>query len=186
LKFLNKWSCRIAKKAHREISARLKSWYKTDTATLFGRNKNLWELNEEDLSLAATAYTSLLKITANYDTRSGKRQRVSIGHPAAAKILFALRPKAFPPWDNSIRNKLKEAYSITCYVDYLRHAKDLIGDIREACKKNGFTLNQLPKRLDRPDSTVAKLIDEYYWITITKECPSPDKKTLQRWAGWSN
>ncbi len=30
-----------------------------------------------------------------------------------------------------------------------------------------------------------KLIDEYYWVTITMGCPSPNEEELERWAHWA-
>ena len=47
------------------------------------------------------------------------------------------------------------------------------------------TLADLPRRLGRPQSTLPKLVDEYYWVTITRDCKPPDPHTLERWVAWS-
>ena len=99
-------------------------WYKSQAKKLFCKNKNPWELNEEDLSLAAKAYSSLLEIRVNYRTRNVEQRFISVGYTSAAKVLFAIRPKALIPWDKKIREKLGyNDGSEESYLNYLMHAK---------------------------------------------------------------
>jgi hypothetical protein len=42
----------------------------------------------------------------------------------------------------------------------------------------------VPKILEREDSTLVKLLDEYNWITITQGHKVPTKAELERWLRW--
>jgi len=48
----------------------------------------------------------------------------------------------------------------------------------------GFRLTELPRKLEVPSDTIPKLIDGYYWLTITKGLTLPDAANLRRWAQW--
>lgn len=103
------------------------------------------------------------------------------GATAASKVLFAIRPKALPPWDNAIRKK---------YVgengSYTKFMKSVTEEIISLCAENEIKIEKLPEKINLPNKIVPKLIDEYNWMTITRKLTPPDKKTLQHWAGWSN
>jgi len=184
--WLRKWGCRHLSKDATEkdkiADIAIVNWYKEYSNKL--PDKKLCEMTDEQLALANEAFNNLSERVATHRNNNAKSE-VRFRHTAVAKILFALRPEAFPPWDNRIRDKLKKTHSIISYSDYLRHVKNIIGNLEEVCMKHGFKIEELPQKLNRPDSTVPKLIDEYYWITITKECPLPDKETLRRWDKWT-
>lgn len=63
--------------------------------------------------------------------------------------------------------------------------KAMLKKIEWECNKNGFSLKELPKKLQRNHSTLPKLVDEYHWITITKEFIPPKYITLKKWHQWS-
>jgi len=52
------------------------------------------------------------------------------------------------------------------------------------CEANGFTIAELPIRLERFNSSVPKLMDEYYWMTKTKQWTLPAPRAFQDWAKW--
>jgi len=169
LKWLNNWGCRIARASHERLSKNIKSWY--DSNELFDKDQNLQGLSEEDLTSVEAAYNALVKIR-------------SFGPTSVAKILFAARPKALVAWDDTIR----EAYvgPNGSYVEFLKKVKSVIGTLKCQCKKYGFELEELPEKLEKPNSTIPKLIDEYNWMTIARGLIPPDGQTLEEWAGWSD
>jgi hypothetical protein len=186
LAWLNKWGCRQFALEHHELaSGEILRWHNQYGDTLFPGDRDLWELTELELSSVGTAYESLSNRTASYRTRNGNRFSVSFGPTGAAKILFAIRPRALVPWDDSVRNHLEHDGSPASYLSYLKHVKSMLKELAMSCQGNGFQLIDLPQQLGRPDLTLPKLIDEYYWVTITKKCSPPDSDTFQRWANWS-
>lgn len=186
LVWLNQWGCRqFALKYHEQASGEILSWHNEYSPTLLPRNRNLWEITEAELASAGAAYESLSSRIASYRKRRGKVVPVSIGPTGAAKILFAIRPRALLPWDDSIRESLGYDDSQASYLSFLGSVKSLLEELATSCERNGFQLADLPRLLGRPHSTVPKLIDEYHLVTITKNCSPPDSDTLQRWANWS-
>lgn len=186
LEWLNDWGCRhISIKYHNSASEQIDEWYEEFGSKIPDENVDLLDLTDEDLISVGNAHENLSNRTAAYRMINGQENAVRFGTTAASKILFAIRPKSIPLWDSPIQQNLREIYSTNSYLDYIRHVKGLIEDLERDCKKQRFSLNELPQRLNRPNSTVPKLIDEYYWVTITREWSLPDKKTLQQWADWS-
>lgn len=186
LKWLNQWRCRqFALEHHEHASGEILSWHNEHSPTLFPRDRNLWQVTEAELASAGAAYESLSSRIASYRTRNGSVVPVSFGPTGAAKILFAIRPRALLPWDDSIRRGLGYDDSQASYLSFLERAKSVLEDLATCCQRNGFQLADLPRVLDRPLSTVPKVIDEYYWVTITKNCSPPGSDTFQRWADWS-
>lgn len=186
LTWLNRWGCRhLAHSHHEHASVELLSWHNEYGSTLFPRDRNLWELSEQELTSAGAAYEALSSRIASYRKRNGGRSPVRFGPTAAAKILFAIRPGALLPWDKAIRKSRGYDNSRASYLSFLSSAKSVLEELATSCQRNGFQLADLPRVLGRPHSTVPKLIDEYYWVTITKNCSPPDSDTFQRWASWS-
>jgi len=187
------WGCRRSNLSHKKAGKKLKTWHKKWADKLFDKDKNLDELKEDDLDSAANAYEELLKCKVQYVTKNGKPRSISFGPTAAAKILFILRPKALPPWDSAIKKQLVGEKNNghnekDLYKEFLKHVKEnVIPALREDCKKHRFELEKLPQKLGRPDHiTIPKLIDEYYWITITRKIVPPTREVLQRWLKWYN
>ena len=194
IKLLNRhWGCRRPEVSHEKAGRKLKIWHKKWVERLFGKNKNLYKLKPGELNSAATVYNELLKCKVEYVTRNNKTRSISFGPTTAAKILFFLRPKALPPWDAAIKKELVRRKSINghnekdLYENFLIHVKEVVHALREDCKKNGFELEELPQKLNKPDYiTIPKLIDEYYWITITRRISPPAREVLQCWLKWYN
>jgi len=186
LVWLNRWRCRqFAKSWHQHASAELLSWHNEYGSALFPRDRDLWELSEQELASVGHAYGSLSRRIAAYRKRNGGRSPVRFGPIGAAKILFAIRPRALLPWDNAIQESRGYDGSRASYLSFLRYVKSVLDELARSCQRHGFELADLPHQLDRRDSTVTKLIDEYHWVTITRKCRPPDSETLQRWAAWS-
>lgn len=187
LTWLNKWGCRqFSLEFHELASENVSFWYNKYGASLFHKDSNLWELTESEFALVGDAYESLSNLTAAKRKRNGTTFSVSVGPTGAAKILFALRPKALPPWDEPIRNKLGYDNSRDSYIKYLKQIISILENLDKLCQKNGFQLIDLPTKLGRPNSTVPKLIDEYFWITITNNCSLPEAETFKHWVDWNH
>jgi hypothetical protein len=184
LRWLNKWGCRqFAKGSHSVASTELKAWYKEFEHDLFSETEGLLSLTDEHLDKVEQAYSGLLVRTASY--RGKAKSRITVGPAGTAKILFALRPNALMPWDDPIRAKFGWDGSARSYRDHLLMARGWLNELSSECNAQGFQLSDLPSKIGRPKSSLAKLIDEYLWVTITAQCAAPDKITLQRWADWS-
>jgi len=184
--WLNQWGCRqFAVKHHDMASEDILTWHNEYSSHLISKDSNLWELTETEFSSVGRAYQSLSSRVASYRTIKENTFPVTVGPTGAAKILFAIRPKAFPPWDAPIRESLGFDDSPDSYISYLKSIKSILENLAISCQKNGFQLGELPKQIGRPNSTIPKLIDEYFWVTITKNLSLPEPDTFQRWSKWS-
>jgi hypothetical protein len=187
LKWLNKWGCRqFAKEHHSLASKEIKEWYEEFGNDLCAVNATLLSLTDEQLDRIERAYAGLKNRTASHRRgKNGKTAKVSVGPAGTAKILFALRPDALMPWDDPIRDKFGWDGSARSYRKHLEMARCWLNELSKRCKEKGFQLAELPSKVGRPGSSLAKLMDEYLWVTITSGCAPPDKGTLQRWVDWS-
>jgi hypothetical protein len=78
-----------------------------------------------------------------------------IGVTAAAKILFASRPKALVAWDKTIREDFLKENVKGSYSGFVR----LMGDIvKELCKKYDFKPEQLLSELEERNLIVRKTV----------------------------
>jgi len=182
LEFLNKYGCRhITKDSHEKIaSKKIVDWYKEYYGKLPQKRERLWDLEDEKLKSFDEIHINLSKLVV---ACRRDETNVQMGLVGAAKMLFAIRPNVFPPWDNAIREELKDSYSVKSYADYLQYVKKVILNLEEICNIHNINIDNLPQNLDRPKSTVAKLIDEYLWVTITKGFKV--KEILRRWDKWT-
>jgi len=186
LKWLNDWGCRqFAKDYHPLAAQEIAEWYKEIGLQLFSINTELFSLTDDDFALIERVYAKLVSRTASIrKSAKGSESRVEVGPTGTAKILFALRPIALIPWDNPIRDKLNLDGSAYSYCAYLRIVKNHLEELSHDCIKFGLSIADLPDILDRPVSSVAKLMDEYFWVTISRKCPTPDDSKFMRWIAW--
>ncbi len=183
MKWLNDWGCRhLSVDQHHVASNNILNWYQVDGASLFTDEKSLWDLGDHELEVAAHAYGSLKDKTGARRVRGGRELEVHIGATAAAMILFAIRPKALMPWDEAMRISFKCDGTPKSYSRYLKTIRNLISHIGVLCRNKGFQIDDLPKELGRPDSTVLALVNEYIWVTETRKVELPSSETLTQWA----
>lgn len=184
LKWLNDWGCRqFARRYHCRASEEMQSWHGDFEHLLPPSQKHLWELGDGEVSAAVEAYGGLCTRVASL--RAGQ-VRVAFGPAGAAKLLFALRPRSLPPWDAAIQKELGYDGSQGSYRGYLQHVTEALLSLGALCEREGFTLHELPAILGREVSTPLKLIDEYYWVTVTRGCEPPAAEVLERWSEWSS
>lgn len=182
VKWLNDWGCRhLSKDQHDVASNSILNWYQVDGASLFINEKPLWGLGDNELEMAANVYGSLKDKTGARRVRGGSKKEVHIGPTAASKILFAIRPKALMPWDEAMRISFECDGSPESYFKYLITIRNLTLHIGDLCRNKDFQIDDLPKELGRPNSTVLALVNEYIWVTETRKCKLPSPHTLARW-----
>lgn len=187
LVWLNSWGCRqFALKWHCLASENIRLWYDGYRHTLPATDKDLWELSRSELAEAETAYASLSNLTASRYTRKDKPEllKKTAGPTGAAKILFALRPRAFLAWDGPIREHFGYDGSAASYLAYLKGVVRALKALEAECRLRGLQLTDLPRELGTRSPSVVQLIDMYYWITITRGWHPPDSSTLRRWVEW--
>ncbi|MBA4421475.1 MAG: hypothetical protein C0390_00055 [Syntrophus sp. (in: bacteria)] len=184
--WLNKWGCRqFSVECHDQASGEILQWYEDYRDILPVKDTDLYSMLPEELELTSRAYENLMGKIASHRAKGSGRIPVSIGATGAAKILFALRPKALVLWDEPIRAKLKYDASGQSYYRFHMDMKRALSQLESQCKVQGISLYDLPRYLDRPHSSIPKLIDEFNWVTITKNCRCPGAAILSRWTTWN-
>jgi hypothetical protein len=186
LNWLNDWGCRnFAIAHHPSASEEICCWYQAYGDSLFSLDKTLLELSDTDLASVSAAYANLLNRTASVRrVHAGGLANVKFGPTGTAKILFALRPNALVPWDEPVRSERGFTGSAEDYVRYLRFVRSQLEELDEACHNQHQLPSDLPGLLGRPNSSLAKLMDEYCWVTVTRNCPAPTSEELTQWAKW--
>lgn len=187
LKWLNSWGCmHLAKHYHSMASNALLKWGRRCLDRLPHDGLGLVELPNTALDAAAEAYGDLKGRRASMRLTDSRSIDVTFGPTAAAKVLYALRPKAFPPWDDPIRKDLGYDGSPESYRKFLSSIRKNVRRLEEEAAHLGISSTDIPKLMRRPGSSIPKLVDEYYWVTITKACTPPTEEELERWASWAH
>lgn len=186
LKWLNSWGCRqFAIKYHDLASEEIRAWHEQYGELLPSLDTTFLALSGNDINNVAVAYTDLSeRLASKRKQPRGGEHIVKFGPTGAAKLLFALRPQALVPWDEAFRQELQLDGSAHSYLTYFRIVKEILEELAEDCRRNGYNLSDLPELVGRPTSSLAKLIDEYFWVTISKKCKVPPYDTLIRWVNW--
>lgn len=187
LEWLNSWGCMsLAKHWHPMASNALLRWGRRYLDRLPQDSLGLVELPEPALDAAAEAYGNLKGRRASMRLTGPRSIDVTFGPTASAKVLYALRPEAFPPWDDPIRKKLGYDGSPESYRKFLSSVQKDVRRLEEEAAHLGISSTDIPKLMTRPGSSLPKLVDEYHWVTITKACTPPTEDELERWASWAH
>lgn len=144
------------------------------------------ELDTAALDDVADAYDDLRSQEASQRRLRGDGvSHVTVGPTGAAKILHALRPNSLPPWDDPIRAALRYDASRSAYLRFLHHVQDQVRHVEAEASAVGISASDVPRELGRPGSSVPKMIDEYYWVTITRGHIPPTTDEVTRWHVWA-
>jgi hypothetical protein len=184
--WLNDWGCRQFSVAHHMTvaSPSLRRWSDIWMAKLPDADVQIDQLTALDLDGIAAAYGDLVGAAAGYrDHKTGALSEVKYGATGASKALHGLRPLLFPPWDRPFRNTQRYGEGTSAYRSYLSR---VINDLESVAAEGRVSVSDIPDAIDRPDSSPVKLIDEYYWATITRRVVPPQPEILQRWVTWAS
>jgi hypothetical protein len=186
LRWLNDWGCRQFSKDHHALAANeISSWYNRFSPRFFAPQKMLHSLSDDELNFVQETFGDLMHRTASMrKTRNKQTSRIEIGPTGAAKILFALRPNAMVPWDIQIRSNHGLDGSARSYRSFLITVREHLTELNIECEKYGMNFEELPVLLGRPGSSLVKLVDEFFWVTITRKCMPPSENLLGQWIEW--
>ena len=185
LTWLNEWGCRqFAKEHHSDAIDRLRTWARGYLKQLPGESTDTLDLTDAEIRRAATAYGVLKEIEASQRHKRSGPETVSVGPTGAAKIMYALRPNSLPPWDDAIRRHFEWDGSPDSYACFLRRVKGEIQELVSDASRCGVTAAAIPGEIRRTASTLPKIVDEYFWVTITRKFQVPPLAELQQWSRW--
>jgi hypothetical protein len=143
----------------------LKLWWSEWGEALPAQETALTDLTDPGLLVVEHAYDALRTAPASGRSRKDREIDVAFGDTAAAKVMFAVRPKAFLPWDDPIRLAFGWSGGGGAYVELLRLSASALGGL---ARRLSTSVSDLPEILHRPESSPPKLVDEFLWIRITK------------------
>jgi hypothetical protein len=168
LAWLRQWGCRHLRGAdHVRSSRALLTWWRRYSSEIPTLDVTLDRLDAAALASAGRAHAALAGSLAARRRHGDIEVDVVFGDTAAAKAMFALRPRVFPPWDRPIRAAFGwTARDPAHYEAFLRTARDAVVGL---ARRAGVPVDDLPKALGRPESSPAKIVDEYLWITLTRQ-----------------
>jgi hypothetical protein len=161
LSWLNAWGCRIRYPRDGEadhFDAGVAGWWSRWGHELPGTTVALAELTDEAFEVLGRCYADLAATPA-------ARTR-SLGPTAAAKMLYALRPRTLMPWDEVIAMKLHGARDGAAYAAHQRIGRRWA---RRLLEEAGGDEDALAALLGRPGRPLAKLLDEYCYMILTRD-----------------
>jgi hypothetical protein len=161
--WLNAWGCRIRYPRAGEpdvFDAGLAGWWSDWCGAVPPASVAMVDLSDDQLAGLGDCFAALTAITAA-QTRSVR----SLGPTAAAKLLFALRPRTLMPWDEMIAQRLHGTRDSLAYVAHQRLGRTWG---RALLAEAGIGEDELCERLGRPGRSLAKVIDEYCYTTYTR------------------
>jgi hypothetical protein len=163
LVWLNAWGCRIRYPRDGEpdrFNAGLARWWADWRTALPGPRTTLAGLSDRAVSRLADAYRELSATQVG----SVARPR-TLGPTAASKALYALRPHAVFPWDETIARQLHGARDPVAFGRHLLLGRDWAQRLLAEAATDERTL---ALRLGRPGRTLAKMLDDYCYVEITR------------------
>lgn len=165
--FLRGYGCRQFKLEDENISKNsLTKWINIHDNYLPGYSVNLHESHDEEIEKVEKFYDDLKELHAS----NKKTKKITFGPAGASKLLFAIRPNMFVPWDGPIIKNFKYKGTGKDYCKHLKYVKSRILDLKSECEAIGKTINDLPSLVGRESMPIPKLVDEYLWVNITKGC----------------
>ena len=175
--WLNQWVCRIGYPGTGSdvFADSLATWWDSAKDTLPPEDKRLAVLAEADLQAVSSAYGDLY-IRPAAVSKNGRIRRV--GPTAAAKLLYFVRPCAVTAWDKAISIRTGGGHDQAAFLRHLTTCRGWAVSLEGEGRELGLKPAEIGPYLGRPTSSVAKLIDEWLYATITgglgpsePECP---------------
>jgi hypothetical protein len=160
LRWLNSWGCRLRYPRPGEpapFDTGVTAWWRSWRAGLPAAS--LARLSDGAIDAAAAAYAALAAVAVTVG-----RPRRTLGPTAAAKALYALRPESIMPWDAAIAARLYRARDAAAFARHLRLGRDWASAV---VAEAGGDETAVPALVGRSTVSLAKILDEYLYVTIT-------------------
>jgi len=160
LAWLNQWNSRTAKVTFPFAALRRcqDRWRLPD--------KDIANLRSSDLDALCGAYETLVEIN-------------HIGPTIASKVLFAACPRAAMMWDKAIQVRLDLSSRTDGYRRLLEQSHREAATLIESAAHSGVPMRRVLR--GGRAHTLARLLDAYHWITITRGHVIPSCKEVQWW-----
>jgi hypothetical protein len=166
LDWLRGWGCRHLRKVDTSRSSQvLLEWWEMWNEDVPGPGVQITDMTDQQLGNAREAYEELRAAQAAARSLPSGDVDVLFGDTAAAKTMFVVRPEAFLPWDEPIRLAFGWTGGGAAYGDFLIRVSTAILGLASRMQ---ISPDQMPTLLNRPNSTPAKIVDEYLWVKITR------------------
>ena len=164
--WLNQWLCRIGYPGTETdvFVGSLAAWWDSGKDTLPPEDKRLAVLTDADLQVISGAYGDLY-IRPAAISKTGRIRRV--GPTAAAKLLYFVRPYAVTAWDKAISIGMGGGHDQAAFLRHLTTCRSWAFSLETQGWELGLTPDEIGPYLGRPASSVAKLIDEWLYATVT-------------------
>ncbi len=160
-RWLNAWGCRIRYPRDGEpqvFDQGLAVWWDRWHTALPEHETRMGGLTDERIAELGDCFGDLTATPAAISR--------SLGPTAASKLLYALRPNSLMPWDDMIAQGLHGARDRAAYVAHLTLGRGWALDL---LAEAGTGEPELVAALDRPGSSLAKLLDEYCYLVHTRK-----------------
>ncbi len=162
LRFLNAWGCRIRLPRPGEpdlFDTGIAAWWGTFSPTL------------PRPSLDRLSDAAIRRLVAPFDALAAVRVTPArtLGSTATAKALYALRPRSVLPWDAAIATTLHGGRDGAAFARHLMLGRDWANALLAELGSRGrsVTAAEAPALLGRGGVSLAKILDEYTFVTIT-------------------
>jgi hypothetical protein len=162
LRFLNAWGCRIRLPRPGEpdwFDVGIATWWATFAAAL------------PRASIDRLSDAAIRRLVAPFDALATIRVAPSrtLGSTAAAKALYALRPRSVLPWDAAIATTLHGGRDGAAFARHLTLGRAWAVALLAELSQPGRTVSAARAQalLGRRGVSLAKILDEYAFVTIT-------------------
>ena len=162
LRFLNAWGCRIRLPRPGEpdlFDTGIAAWWAAYSPTL------------PRPSVDRLSDAAIRRLVAPFDALTAVRvaPKRTLGSTAAAKALYVLRPRSVVPWDAAIATTLHGGRDGAAFARHLTLGRGWANALLAELGSRGrsVTAAQAPALLGRRGVSLAKILDEYAYVTIT-------------------
>lgn len=144
----------------------LATWWTEYKAMPPPADQRLAQLENAQLKSLSSAYAGQYAQPAAA-SRAGKVR--TVGPTVAAKLLYFVRPLAITAWDRAISLRTGGGHDEADFLTHLIACRGWAQDLEAEARQLGMAPEEIGPCLHRPASSVAKLIDEWLYATITGE-----------------
>jgi hypothetical protein len=163
-RWLNAWGCRIryAQPGEADLfDAGIASWWSRRCAGLVTVTGTLSDLSDDQITWLSAAFEDLATVPVARTVAGTDR---TMGATAAAKALYALRPRTVMPWDLKIAQRLHGGRDTIAFAAHLRLGRDWA---RQLLRDTGWDEPRLAAEVGQPGASLARLLDQYCYVRFT-------------------